>query len=810
MRSHHCTALIACVCYMAAPSHAQEQFQDYAISAGDLQTMLGIYARQSHRELIYQTEEVQAAQGTAVQGRMSADQALELLLSGSGFIVKKSPSGAIAIVRAPAARSTSTSATGVAGQAATAESGETITEVVVTGTKRAGGVTVYEAPLAVSAFGARQLEDAHVRDLSNISTMVPNVVFNGSGTYPGTATYSIRGMAVNNTIPSNTPTVGVFTDGVYAGVGSGIALDLFDLEGIEVLRGPQGLLFGRNVTAGAILQRTSLPTGHLRITARAAVESGLNYTESASISGPLNDMFWGKIAAYRSDDAGWFRNLHDGSEFGEQENTRVNAALTIGPNTGFTTVLRYQYADTTGDGPAVQDHGTYSRHSFDFSINLPGFIDVTTSQASAETTWDVGFGDGQVVNILGYREVDQHSLTDFDGTPQPIFVVEGRIDQHQWSDELRYSGTFGRANVTTGVFYYTDKLFYLEGRTLFAGASDLIGGGKQESDTYAVFSAVDIELPADFTLNLGARYSEEKKTAAVNRILPKSISPCSITADDCSSYAFNDSHSWGAFTPKVGVEWSYADLTHAYAFWTKGFRSGGYNLRQPSAATPGPYDQETEDSYEIGVKQYLFDRRAMLNLSAFINKYESLQRDISRTDSLLGSVQVTTNAADVTIKGIEAELSATFIDDLTINLNFGYLHSTFDQIYFDLSGNGTVGPEDYALELPMLSPWSYGASVVYGRDMGDLGRVSGRVAFNHRDKAYFTDSNVGYLNVVDNLDASVSASFRNGVGVSIYGKNLTDQATYGMDVPLPFLPGETHSPLNKGRVLGVEIRYTFE
>lgn len=799
---------IACLC-IALPTCVLGQVHDFSIPADNLKVMLDAYARQSGRELIYRADEVQSVRGTEVKGAMSAEEALKVLLSNSGFVVKASPSGALAIVRADSSAAESAApASSTTTQLDRASASSLLEEVIVTGTKRAGGVSVHEAGLAVTAFSPAQLQESHVRDLSHVSTMVPGVVFNGTGTYPGTATFSVRGMAINNTIPSNTPTVGVFTDGVYAGVGSGLVLDMFDMEGIEVLRGPQGLLFGRNVTAGAILLRTTRPEGRFKATARAGVESGPNIIGSASLTGPLGDWLWGKIAVYRSDDSGWFTNLYDGEEFGEQENTRVNAALTFGPESNVPTILRYQYARTTGDGPAVQDHGRYSRHSFNFSVNLQGAVEVETTQVSAETTWDVGLGDGEIVNILAYREVDQGTLTDFDGTPQPIFVVQSAIEQHQYSDELRYSGSFGRLDVTTGVFYYTDELSYLEGRTLFGGASDLLGGGLQESDTYAVFTALDIGLSDAFTLNLGARYSTEKKSASVNRIVPKAISSCSIQLVRCSSFAFYDSHDWSAFTPKVGLEWSPGEATNAYVFWTKGFRSGGYNLRQASAAPPGPYDQESVDAYEIGLKQRLLDRGAV-NLAAFVNKYKDLQRDISRTDPVLGSVQVTANTADVTIKGVEAELTLSLTNRLSVNVNGAYLDSEFDRLFFDLSGNGVVGPEDDALELPMFSPWSYGASITYGVDLS-FGRLSSRVAYNHRDKAYFTDSNVGYLNVVDNVDASVTAAFDNGIDVSLYGRNLTDQATYGMDVPLPFVPNETHSPLNKGRVLGIEVRATFD
>src|SRR5690606_31041887 len=148
-------------------------------------------------------------------------------------------------------------------------------EITVTATKRAKGLSVHETPVAVTALGAVQIETAHVQSLSDLTNMIPNVFLNSAVVVPGANNFTIRGMGIYSTIPSSTPTVGVFVDGVYVGANAGIALkNTFDLEGIEVLRGPQGLLFGRNVTAGAILVRTTEPTDELRIHAKAAIESG--------------------------------------------------------------------------------------------------------------------------------------------------------------------------------------------------------------------------------------------------------------------------------------------------------------------------------------------------------------------------------------------------------------------------------------------------------------------------------------------------------------------------------------------------------
>lgn len=690
----------------------------------------------------------------------------------------------------------------------------TIEEIVVTGTKRAGGVSVQEAPIAVTAFGQRQLDAAHLRDLSTLAYSVPNVQLEGQSTFRGYANFSIRGMGIYSSIPSSTPTVGVFVDDMYLGVNAGTVFDTFDLAGIEILRGPQGLLFGRNVTAGAVLMRTSAPTEQLAMTAKASVETGPSYTVSSVLSGPLSadSRLKAKLGVYRNDDQGYFHNLADDNDhFGESETLVTRAALEYEASEEFAVIVRYEHGATDGDGPAGQNHAVYARDSFDFALDTTGFLESDWDQAIATATLDVGFGEGTLVNILGWRKFSQSTLSDVDSTPLLQFNFATEIRQHQWSDELRYSGTFGRVAVTSGLYYYTDELDYIENRVLAGGAVNATGGGVQSSDTWAVFSQFDVEIVPTLTLNLGARYSRETKDVKVQRVLPAAVSPCSIDAAACTAFNFRDSHDWPSTIPKVGLQWSPGEATHAYALWTKGFRSGGYNLRNTSPAAPGPYDQEQADAYEIGLKHDFLDRRIRANLAVFRSEFQDLQRDVAFTDPVLGSVQISANTADVTISGVEAEVSIVATQALTLELNGGYTESEFDSIRYDLSGNGTVGPEDFALQLPRLVPWSYGASVAYRRDVGASGELSGRVGYNHRDRQFSTDNNRGVLNEVDMLDADLTVGFMNDtLRISVYGRNLLDETTFGADTPFPFSsPLQTNSPLNKGRVLGVEIQYTY-
>eukprot|EP01034_Spumella_vulgaris_P004685 gene4685-5985_t len=174
-----------------------------------------------------------------------------------------------------------------------------LTDIIVTATKRGTAQNVQDVPIAITAFGSNELDSIHARSIASVSYAVPNASLESVGTTPGYANFSVRGLGINSSIPSIDPTVGVFVDGVYLGVSAGVLFDTFDLEGVEVLRGPQGLLFGRNVTGGAVLLRTTTPTNRFRVDAKVAVSTGLEKRASLSVSGPLaGDVLSGKIAVY--------------------------------------------------------------------------------------------------------------------------------------------------------------------------------------------------------------------------------------------------------------------------------------------------------------------------------------------------------------------------------------------------------------------------------------------------------------------------------------------------------------------------------
>jgi iron complex outermembrane receptor protein len=702
-------------------------------------------------------------------------------------------------------------------------------EVVVTARKREEGAQ--EVPLSVTAFNSDQLSALKVRDLTSLKVGMPNVSLEDIGTSRGTANFSIRGLGINSSIPSIDPTVGVFINGVYLGVNNGIIFDIFDLESIEVLRGPQGTLFGRNVTGGAVLMNTKKPGEELEGNVKYAVDTGsdggINSYYMGAIGGPVTDNLGARLVVYYNDDEGKFENDFTGDDFGEIEQTMVRGTITWAPGDRTDISLVYEYNDTEGDGPAAQSHTNGSgvpgtpvnndRDDFNFSIDEEGNQETEVNFLIAQLDQGIDFGDGTITAIFGYRDSDGESVGDIDAQPEWLFHAPAWLDAEQTSFELRYNGLFAdRANVTTGVFYFDNDIDYHERRELLGGAAQFDGGGEYEVESYSVFAQVDYDLNEQWTLTAGVNYSSEDKDANIASLSANINSPCNIVEGPACPYDFVDDESWDNWAPKLGATYHIDDQRRIYGHWTVGYRSGGYNLRNTSfdpADTPGPFDEEEVNNFELGYKST--NEWGRLNAAVFYMEIDDQQRELNLPSQGAGVVQLVRNTADTQIWGAEVDATISLTDSLLLTASAGYVDAEYDEVREDLNGDDVIDGQDESLDVPRAPEWTYSLGLNHDMDIGAWGYMTSRISYSYRDDMAYTDNNLGFIDDLEMLDAGIDFNSNDGHWVfSIYGRNLLDEVNHGGDTQLPDLigpvpTGGTFSPLTPGIRYGAEVQYNW-
>jgi len=738
-------------------------------------------------------------------------------------------------------------ACGVGGAWAAEGSVSTIMEEVeVTARKRAEAEKLQEVPVAATAYSGDQLDALQTKDLQSLAFKMPNVQLDDVGTVKNTANFTVRGLGVNSSIPSIDPTVGVFVDGMYLGVNAGVVTDLFDLEGIEVLRGPQGLLFGRNVTGGAVVVKTARPSEEFASRFKVSTTDKLDSIAAMTVNGAISDSVNGRLTAYYNNDQGWFENVATGNDnAGASDTWFIRPSFSVRLSEAADLLVRMEHGKMDSDGVVAQNRGfastdvqtpmgpalvasatqiaaafgitdwDNSEDSFQVAQGEEGYQEDEWSQVIAEFNQDVAFGNGTITNILAWREYDAIGLGDIDSLPIFAFHANTAIEQSQVSNELRYAGRFGATALTTGIYWFSQDLEYYENRILpLSGPGlDWTGGGVQDHEALGIFAQADIDLNEAWVLTLGGRYSTEDKDAKIATI---PVNLC--TLDGCAAYDFEDSESWSDFTPKVGLQWNLSDEAQIYSFWTKGFRSGGYNMRNtgidPSTGlpySPGPTDQEEQTSFEIGAKAEFMGGRLRTNMALFHNTIDDMQREENLSDAVAGVVQLIRNTADATIRGAEFEALAAASDSLLFSFNVGYVDGKYDSVNGDISGDGQVNEIDLGLDIPRLAPWTYGVGLVHDLALGSAGTLTSRINFNHRDASPYTDNNLGMLSEVDMLDFSIGfAPDAGNYRLALFGRNMLDEVSEGNNTQLPPTlggVGASFTPLNKGRVVGVELTY---
>lgn len=696
-------------------------------------------------------------------------------------------------------------------------------EIMVTARRKDRAEDLQSIPVAVSAFSSDQLDAMQFTGLLDVTSRVPNSNAEPNGTYPGFVNFNIRGTGVRGSALSDEPTVGIFVDGVYQGIGAGIMFDTFDMESVEILRGPQGTLFGRNVTGGAVLMRTSMPSEEFSAKVKAMAGNLGSYSLAGVVTGPIaEDKLLGKIAVFYNQRDDYVTNINKGNPFtpnaadlGEKDQLGVRAALTWLPSEKTEVTFRAEHMRTDEDALVLDnsDGRTLSADGINglfgalspTGVVAPPFGDPYLSggdvgaqvphtemkSASLDITWQMGSGTLQ--SITAWRDLLQEDMQqDFDNSLAPLFEIwEHTIDQDQISQELVYNNSLTDAlSITAGIYYFdqevTNNDFRISGGG-FGGTGAHIAYAVDHSVT-AAFASLDYALTDNLILTVAGRFSDEEKSAVISNVgafaasggtvgcsadgilptLSSGLNPVdSIDFSSCTP-SFTGSKDWSNFSPKVGLQYIVNDNTQVYGSYNRGFRSGGFSTRAQLGTDP-LYNEEQVDAFELGVK-HTFANGGRLNAAVFSNVFDDMQRNIFL--SIATGEQVTRNAAEATVNGAEVEVLLPVGDNFFIQGSLGYNDATYDSYtdgVTDFSGKQLVG----------VSEWQRDLSLVYDVPIGSDSNLAFRAGYHFRDEFHNTDDNTGYLSPDrTTYDASISWSSRNWV-VTAFGKNLTNETTQG-------------------------------
>ncbi len=660
-------------------------------------------------------------------------------------------------------------------QNAPAADDEATGEIIVTAQFREQ--KLQDTPLSITAVDAALLESRSQTDLSQIAKQAPNVTLNAmGGAYGSSLGASIRGIGQFDFNPAYEPGVGMYVDDVYYPTLTGGIFDLLDLERVEILRGPQGTLTGRNSIGGAIKLFSKKPDDKNGGSVSAAYGSRQRTDLRASANFVLADGLYARMSGVFKRQDGYVKQLDYGcavpgnaaglvtlpssqsncvmSKFGEVNYSGLRGSLRYNPSDkiDFIVTADYTHEDRANAAEVVTQTnaattaaicGKFCNYA---SFYLPAGGQVGQGYFMPNTTkfdgWGVsanltvGLSDSlNVQSITAYRDYRQIWGTDDDYTPFAARGAGGYNDLSFWffSQELRLNGKIGdKVDFTLGGFYSDQRSIYFTRQDIRYIAPGLnfqfLGNDPVNADSKAAFASIEVRPTEALTINAGLRYTDEHKDYTFRRKnYDGTVSVFLGALDGVKATYDGNKLDW-----RIAANYRFSPSVMAYASASTGFKGGGVTARPFDAAQAlnGSFDPETVTAYEIGVKTDLLDRRLRLNLSAFYNDYKDIQLPLISCASLgsLAPCGARQNAGNGIIKGLEAEVSASPVDGFDFDGSLSYLTGHWKNIDVRV-GNAIL------LTDPIVSPkWKWSLGMQYKADMGSNGSITPRFDMSNTGK----------------------------------------------------------------------------
>lgn len=701
-----------------------------------------------------------------------------------------------------------------------------IEEIVVTARKREE--TLQDVPIAVTALSGVRLEELGAGDIADIQAYVPNISI-----YPGrnqstTLTAFIRGIGQADPLWGVDPGVGLYLDDVYIARPQGALLDVFDVQRVEVLRGPQGTLYGKNTIGGAIKYVTRPLTDDLEFNVSAAAGDYSTRNFKARLGGALiPGTLRAKVAVASLQHDGYGDNLLTGAEVSDKDTTAYRLALEWLPTDNLSFVLSY---DNTEDDASPKGYKRLEANPlcpvflgescpplsdpFDVEAGLEPLNGTDSEGVSLTVQW--GLSDSLMLkSITADRESDSRNNIDFDTTPARITDVIATYFDEQTTQEFQLIyDAGGKLDGVVGLFYLDGKAGGLVQNIFFDsifGTTD----GDTETTSYAVFGEGSYALSDALNVNFGLRYTDEEKCG---RAFNAGYADDSFEEVTAVTADYDKCETFTSVSPKLGVDWSASDDVLLYATVSRGFKSGGFNVRAQSTFFPEsaePFDDEELTSYEVGAKTTWLDGQAVFNAALFYGDYTDVQVSTFEgfdstgdgvDDSFFGNF---VNGGDATIKGVETEFvfSPRSLPWLSFNGMLNFLDAEPDD-FLDENNNRLVDTQ-VITNAPDVTA-SLNANMNFDV-MG--GSLYANLGVSYRDDSTLTNEGEGVEPLVQPAFSVWNATLGFVTGderwrFAVNGRNLGDKEylTNGYNIPvLGIKTGSVGAP----RVVTLTVEYSF-
>jgi iron complex outermembrane receptor protein len=614
-------------------------------------------------------------------------------------------------------------------QVAAAGEAQPLVLETVTVTARRRSEEAQSVPAPISVVSGQQLEAQGIYQVQDLQQVLPNV--SSQFLHARQSSVAVRGIGNNTANEGLEGSVGLYLDNVFLGRPGQAVFDLLDLAQIELLRGPQGTLFGKNTTAGVLNISTRLPTFVPEGSIEASLGNRGTRQLKGSYSAPVSDTVALRVSAYGTHDDGWLKNLQDNRRFDEINRQGVRAQVLVKQGADFSlrliaehneeqsstgTLVPYSYAPLsrgTAGNNLASNPTTYAAwavargatqvitnpYDYNVSIDAEQQANVHQSAFSAEANWNLG--GYRLTSVTAWRDWNFSPLNDLDGTNLASLTGGFKTKEDQYSQEFRLaSPTGGFQDYVVGAYFYRQKAssynHYETGPlavALSGGAYPnnnlLSGNGQATTDSQALFGQDTLHLTPEFDLTGGLRLTSERKAARIAQndlaVLPSSppvFASLPIFAHWDSGDLSRKDNSAAAL---LNTSWKAGPGVLAYATLSHGEKSGGYNVNSVGSVGSAfgvdavTIQPEKADNLDLGVKTTWWDNRLRVNGNLFVTKVRDYQAVTSRFYAATqGNIGVLTNVGDLTSKGLEFDVRARVAQRLTLNLNGAYTHATFD------------------------------------------------------------------------------------------------------------------------------------